>query len=303
MNQCLFHGTIADAQAWGSYHKAKAFFPLIKYIYETNHLKFGEIIPVPGVSGVYKAGNTVVKLYYPPETELVYAKFYRTEINAMEFCKSTGVLTPEIIRTGVVRDSVYRFPYIVMANLDGIEASELLPGYDKSKKIAFSIKLKEITDKIHIKTGIDIPCYHDSLKIDSYLWARMPESFREDRKRYLAENQFPELVFQHGDLWDRNIFVDKQERLILIDFAESLIAPPCYDLGPMILNGPIDPVRLEAYLGEYRNEAFYEKFTLAWLLNWFGAIFIEWRVKELGMDMAGITSVSALKDVVVKLLG
>ena len=303
MDKCLFNETIIDHVSWERCGQSYAFMPLLKYIYEINHIKFGEIISIPGVTGVFRMDDTITKLFYPPETKLEYAGFYNTELLAMQFCKNAGVLTPEMICTGIVHDRVYSFPYIVMVNIDGVEANEVTCGYSKSEKIEFSLKLKEIADKIHIPTNIDIPHYNDPMKMDNQLWNIMPESFREDRKQYLTRVKFTESVFQHGDLWDRNIIIDKQARLHLIDFSESLIAPSYYDFGPMILNNGLDPVRLEAYFGNYKNDAFYDMLTMAWLLNWFGAVFINWRTKEIGIDPASITTVNALKNVIVKMLG
>jgi hypothetical protein len=302
MDKCLFNEKITDHDSWEKCGKANAFMPLLKYIYESNHIKPDEIIPIPEVTGVFQMGDTITKLFYPPETKLEYAGFYKTELTAMQFCKNAGVLTPDIICTGIIRDNLYSFPYIMMVNIDGVEAGKVTSGYNKSEKIGFSLKLKEIAEKIHIPANIDIPHYNDASKIDSKLWNIMPEPFREDRKRYLANVRLPDPVFQHGDLWDRNIIIDKRGRLNLIDFSESLIAPSYYDLGPMILNNGRDPVRLEAYWGDYKNDDFYDKLTTAWLLNWFGAVFIDWRAKDLDIETKSMTSVEALKNLVIKML-
>lgn len=303
MDKCLFNETIVDHVSWERCGQSNAFMTLLKYIYEINHIKCGEIISIPGVTGVFRMGDTITKLFYPPETKLEYAEFYNTELKAMQFCKNAGVLTPDIICTGIVHDLIYSFPYIVMVNIDGVEANEVVCRYSKSEKIRYSFKLKEIADKIHIPTNLDIPHYDDPMKMDNRLWSIMPEPFREDRKQYLANVKFSEPVFQHGDLWDRNIIIDKQARLHLIDFSESLIAPSCYDLGSIVLNNGLDPVRLEAFFGDYKSDAFYDMLTMAWLLNWFGAVMIDWRTKEMGIDPANITSVNALKNVIIKMLG
>ena len=300
MNKNLFNESIVDSQSWWKC-KTDAFIPLLKHIYETNHIKFGDVSPIPEVAGVFQVNNTVIKLFRPPEAKIGYDdKFYRTEISAMNFCKSAGVLTPDIICHGIINDCVYRFPYILMVHIDGFEASKIVPNYSNAEKTDFALKLKEITSKIYIPTNINIPRYTDSEKIDSSLWNDMPEAFREDRKHYLAKTKFPVSVFQHGDLWDRNIFIDKQGRLVLIDFSESLIAPSYYDMGSMILNSGYDSIRIEAYFGEYKNEIFYDTFTTAWLLNWFGGPFIQWRTKDIGIDYKSITSVNILKNMVVK---
>ena len=299
MEKCLFNETITDSRSWCRRSNEGAFLPLLKYIYESNKINLGDISPIPEVSGVFRVGNTVVKLYHPPEANLGNEEFYQTELSSMNFCKNAGVLTPEIICTGIISDCVYSFPYMVMVHIDGIEANKVVPGYDKAGKVEFSLKLKEITDKIQVTADIDIPRYDHHTKMSSKLWDNMPVSFREDRKFHLAKTNFSDLVFQHGDLWDGNVFIDKRGRLILIDFAESLIAPSYYDIGPMILNGGYDAARLEAYFGDYKNDAFYDKFTMAWLLNWFGAVFIDWRANEMGIDFKSITSVDALRNMIV----
>jgi hypothetical protein len=298
----LFSGTITDHNSWESFRNTNAFMPLLKYIYETNHIKYGEVSSIPDVSGVFRVGDTITKLFYPPETKSERAGFYYTELTAMKFCKGAGVLTPDIICTGIVNDGLYSFPYIVMVRIDGVEANKVVSNYNKAEKIEYSLKLREIADKIHISANISIPHYNDPDKIDNHLWNIMPEPFRQERKHYLANIRFPEPVFQHGDLWDRNIMIDKQNRLYLIDFSESLIAPPYYDLGTMILNNGHDSIRLEAYWGDYRNDTFYEMFTTAWLLNWFGAVFIDWQTKKHGGTIEKITSINALKSIVAELL-
>lgn len=301
MKKRLFTETIADSRSWEKCGETGAFMPLLKHIYETNHIKRGDVSAIPGVSGVFQVGNTVVKLYQPPEAKLGHEGFYQTELSAMHFCKNAGVRTPEVICSGIINDCVYSFPYMVMVRIDGVEADKVVSSYDETSKIEFSIKLREIADKIHIPTDIAIPRYDDPAKMGNRLWDRMPESFKEERALHLANIKYPEPVFQHGDLWDRNIFIDKLGRLVLIDFAESLIAPSYYDIGPMILNGGYDSVRLKAYWGDYKNDDFYDRFTTAWLLNWFGAIFIDWRANEMGIDLKSITSVNALRSMVVKL--
>jgi hypothetical protein len=300
----IFNEMINRNRDWENAAKSGAFIPLIKHIYETNHIIFGEARLISENNEVFQVGNTAIKLFRPPEAKLPgYERIYETELSAMNFCKSAGVLTPDIICTGIVKDEVYSLPYTVMEYIDGSLANEIISGYDKKSKIEFSLKLKEITDKIYIPTNIDIPRYVDFDKMGSTLWSyRMPESFIEDRKQYLSKIKFPEPVFQHGDLWDGNIFVNKQGRLVLIDFAESLIAPSYYDIAPLILNdGWYDSVRLETYFGEYKNDIFYDNFTTAWLLNWFGAEYIILRARQTGIDFESITSVNVLRNMVVAL--
>lgn len=282
----------------------EALLPFLKYVYQANNIKHGEALaPQKMTGGVFRIGETVIKIFRPSKDAIEHEREYSTELAAMNFCKRAGVLTPEIICTGTVHDALCSVPYIVMRYIDGVESIHAVPGYTRAEKAEFAIKLKDVASKIHMPADIDIPRYSDSVKLDG-LWSHMPESFREDRKRYLSSITFPEPVFAHGDLGHRNIMIDKQGRLNLIDFSESLIAPHYYDWSFIYNDGDFgnDPVVMKAYFGDYRNDEFYETQMIAWLINWFGAIFIDWRSREMGVDYTSITSVNALKSLIVKLL-
>jgi hypothetical protein len=206
--------------------------PLIKYIYETNRIKLGEVSATPQSSdAVFFVGDTVIKIFQPPETDFSNPNEYNIESEAMMFCKSLGVLTPDIICTGTVYDDLYTFNYNVMNYIDGIDEGEAVSGYNNSEKIEHALKLKEISGKIHIPTDINIPRYDDLCKMDHHLWNIMPESFREDRKIYLSNVKFPEPVFSQGDFGGDNMIIDKYKNIYLIDFAESMLAPYYYDDG------------------------------------------------------------------------
>ena len=294
----LFNEIITDRRDWVKCWESKEIFePLLKYICEINHIKFAEPQKTAGRT-VFRVGDTVIKIYYPPEVKFKdSAGDYNTELEAMKFCKSLSVLTPDIICNGIIYDK-YSFPYMVTSYIDGIASPEAVQNYSKSEKIEFYLKLKEIADKIHVPTNINIPCYDDSSQIDHELWNIMPESFREDRKRYLSSVKLPEPVFVHCDLGHRNIIIDKQGCLNLIDFAESIIAPYYFEYK-YYLN---DDIIKELYFGDCTKDELYEIFTIICLIDWYGAVLIEMRTKELGIDFSSITSVSALRDLTVKKL-
>ena len=299
MKTDLFTELITDRHSWEKCIKSGlAFIHLIHYIYKKNNIKLGEISSTPETSNaVFRIGDTIIKIFYPSEIRLTDAGEYTTELKAMEFCKNAGVYTPNVICTGTVYDKLYSFPYIVMTYINGIESDKAISGYNHSEKVEYALKLKEISDKIHVPTSIDIPRYDDPNKIDHALWKNMPESFREDRMLYISNTEFPEPVFVHGDFGGRNIIIDKKNRLHLLDFAESLIAPvQFFDLP---IQGR-DPIILKTYFGEYENDEFYHRVTLSYLLNWFGAVGIEWLAKEMGIDFNSIISVNLLKKLIIK---
>jgi len=303
MKTNLFNKTLTDGHSWKTWSE-DAFMPFLKHVYETHHIKYGETFaPQKTANAVFRVGDTIIKIFCPLEINMEDEGEYHTELESMKFCKSAGVLTPEIICAGTIYDTLYSFPYIVMNFIEGVESLKAIPDYTNSEKIEFAEKLKEITNKIHVQTNIRIPHYDDLFKIDG-LWKFMSEAFREDRKQYLSRVKFPAPVFAHGDLGHRNIIIDKQGRLNLIDFSESLIAPYYYDWSFIYNDDDFgnDPIIMKTYFGDYKNDEFYETQTIAWLINWFGAVFIDWRSKEMGIDSKSITSVVALKNLIIKLI-
>ena len=125
-------------------------------------MTLGKVKQISESSEVFQVENTVIKLFRPPEVKLPgYERIYETELTAMNFCKNADVLTPDIVCTGVVKDEVYSFPYTVMVMIDGFEADKVISGFDNKSKIEYSLKLRELTDKIYIPANIDIPCYVD----------------------------------------------------------------------------------------------------------------------------------------------
>jgi len=298
MSKNLFNEIITDKQSWKKcYYSKEIFMPLLKYICETNHIKFAEPQKTAGTT-VFRVGDTIIKLFNPLEFKFkdVYAE-YNTELEAMKFCKSLGVLTPDVICDGIIYDK-YSFPYIVTGYIDGIASPEVLDNCNKSEKTEFYLKLKEIADKIHVPTNINIPRYDDSKIINHELWNIMPESFREDRKNYLSSVKIPAPVFVHGDLGHRNIIIDKRGRLNLIDFADGIIAP--YYLEYKYYLG--DEIIKELCFGDCTKDELYEIFTIVCLIDYYGAELIKIRANDLSIDFSSITSVNALRDLIIKKL-
>ena len=303
-NNNLFNGEILDDnQSWqGFVRSPEAFTPLIKHIYQINNLKLDEIFYITVASNaVFRIGDKVIKIFYPPEAGFRYMLDceiyeYKTELAVMNFAKNAGILTPEIICNGIVQDKRYSFGYIVMNFIDGISAENAIKGFDDKEKREFVLKFKEMIDKLHVKADIDIPRFDEPERLNHVFWNNMPELFREDRKRYLANANFPEAVITHGDLSGANIIIDKQGCINLLDFAESKFAPYycdkcCSD----------DPVIIETYYGGYyKSDEFYDNTTMAELLNWWAGNSIQWQAESMGIDFATITSVNALKNMIIK---
>ena len=300
MQTSLFKGIITDNRSWSMCWKSEdIYMPLLKYIYETSHMKFGEILTPPETSNaLFRVGNSIIKIFIPPETNLKDGGEYIAELEGIKFCKNLGINTPDILCHGIINDNLYSFPYIIMTYIDGIEADTAFLEYSKSEKIEYVLKLKEIMNTISIPTNINIRRYDEPYFINHVNWNSMSESFREDRKNYLANANIPEPVFNQGDFGGCNVIIDKQGRLNLIDFASSLIAPYYYEMPDWD-----EHYLMEAYYGNYKNDEFYEISLMATLIYHFSPFFsINSFAEEAGINIADISSVSMLKNIIIKSL-
>ena len=307
-NRRLFKGTLEnDHESWHGYLRSLgAFFPLIKHIFEINHLMFDESSFAKMPSGaVYHTGNKVVKIYFPPEikTRVCDTRGYTTELVAMEHARRVGILAPEIICNGSVYDEPYTFDYIVMNYIEGSLVKELIPDYSDSEKAEFAIKLKDVMNMLHIPApDLNIPRFDDFGMINNTLWNNLPESFREDRQRHISNTVYPELVVCQGDMGGQNIIIDSKGRLNIIDFAESIHAPCYYDERTLLEDYWQDRILMEALYGDYKNDKFYDMITMSMLLGWFNGVIIGWLAEKIGYDFNRITSVKALKVMLIELL-
>jgi len=299
-NKKLFNEIITDRGSFDRYRNStETFMPLIKYIYEINNIKLGEVFATPQSSdAVFRIGDTVIKIFQPPEANMGSGdREYITEVKVMEHARNAGILVPDMIGNGTVYDEPYTFNYTVMNYIKGISANEALLNYNNAEKVDFAFKLKEIMTKFNVPNpDLPIPRFDEPGRINNIFWSRLPESFKEDRMRYIKNTVFPELVICKGDTGGQNIIIDGKGRLFLIDFAESNHAPYYYDL-PLLYS---EPVLMEAYYGDYKNEDFYDMVTISELISWWCGI--GGLAEETGTDIASITSVDALKNMIVKKL-
>ena len=305
-NNTLFKGEILDDnQSWQSFVRStEAFTPLIKHIYQINNLKLDEISYITlASSAVFRIGDKVIKIFYPPEAgfryQLDYEIYeYETEVAVMNHAKNVGVLAPRIIYNGIVKDGRYSFGYIITNYIDGIMAREAIYGFNDDEKKRFAFKMREILSRFNVvNTNIKIARFDEPARFLRQDWNNYPESFKTDRNKYIKNLRFPELVVVQTDLNGRNIIIDKQGDINLLDFAESMVAPYYYDWTSILFLFNYDKIMIKEYFGDY-NDEFYETMTQSLLLR--TGVMESFIAKDLGVDVKNITDVTAFKNTIIK---
>lgn len=230
MTKYLFNEEISDWKSWGKvYQSIPAFEKLAKEIMKREGLPFSYLERLtPGTNAVFKIGEHVIKIFAPKETGMDQTSDEATERFAIKFAGSLGVNVPKIVACGMIKDR-YTFSYTVMKYINGYEIGKALNGSDGEKLFTLGKKLRVITDKMNIScqnfNGIDVINDPDR----SRRWETFPLSFQKERQEYIKKHDYGKPVFTHGDLCADNVFLTNQNVLFIIDFADAVAAPDCYE--------------------------------------------------------------------------
>ena len=226
----LFTRNISNWDDWGKvYQDIAAWRPLIRHIYAREHLPFTEITYLtPGSNAVFHVGDTVVKIFAPRESGIDSTTDVETEAFAMRRATVLGLSVPKCIVCDTLEDK-YRFSYMIMEYVPGKEFTEIAGGLSREEKIALGRNLRRVLDKMNTPcesfNGIDV--VHDKGRYKR--WEKYATAFQSERISYIRSRSYGEEVFVHGDLCGDNILFGENGEMVIIDFADAVLAPVIYE--------------------------------------------------------------------------
>ena len=254
MAKNYFDGEICGQDSWRKiYQVIEAWEPLINFILEKESLPCSKIENLsPGTNAVYQSGEYVVKIFAPKESGFGDITEYESELFALSFAQAHGVSVPKLIASGIINDK-YCFPYMIMDYIEGSEFGEHSKNFTDDDKFAFAKRMREITDKMNIPcmsfNSIDVKQRHKRWDEDGF-----SEGFKTERLEYIKSHDFGEMIFIHGDLCEDNVLIDNKNNVYIIDFADAVKAPRCYEhahLASQLFD--FDKAYLRGYFGEYKT--------------------------------------------------
>lgn len=276
----LFTKTIENWSDWGKvFQSIPDFAPLVDEILRREKLQTAPLENLtPGTNAVFKAGEHVVKIFSPKESGLDGAADMESELFATDFANKHGVNSPKIIADGEIYDK-YDFKYIVMSFERGVSFGDAVGSMSDAEKLALGRELRRITDRMNL------PCerFNRSDPFDrsfgSGRWEKFSERFKSERFERISTINCDETVFVHGDLNPDNILVDVDRSLTILDFADALVAPICYEhalVAPVLFR--FDSALIRGFFGEYDPKLLANLILDGLLLHDFGGDVIAQRI-------------------------
>ena len=294
----LFHKEIAGWDSWGKiFCDLEAFAPLAEAIFEKEKLSSASpLMPLtPGTNAVFRAKDYVIKIFAPAESG-IETDDYRVELQAHRSAERNGVRVPSIAAHGEIQDR-YLFRYMIMEYIDGREAMELLPTFSKARKIDFAQQICSLLEKLHKPNGTVLP------KIDVIGRAvnnprllKLPPGLAADMRARALSVHMDGAVLVHGDITKENVLICPDGSIVLIDFADSVFAPPLYELMPIAFDlFGLDRDLTRAFAGDQPVEQWLDSLMDSVAIHDFGASSIVGYAKRNQIPIGSIPCLDALK--------
>jgi serine/threonine protein kinase len=258
-----------------------------------------------GINAVFKVGDKVIKIFAPVESEFYFVDYYGIESEALNHANNVQAASPKLLFNGIINDK-YIFKYIIMEFIDGQEAERKIVSFTEHEKRIFATKVRSITYKLNVNMQsaiLPVLSLEACLLCDRWDRKDFPESFYDDRISAIKEMSLNGLVYVHGDLNGKNIIIDDNSVIYVIDYAASAIAPYyCEWYAIVFLLFKCDPTMMTAYFGDYHNEEFYDQLTKCILISEFGVVEIKEICEAMAVDTCTLIDVSKLKELIIRCL-
>lgn len=293
-----FSAEIKSRQDWSRiFQSIDLFTPLAQEIFRRNALPLAPLSNLtPGTNSVFRSGDQVIKIFAPVESDFNGPADYLAERSAMEYAHDQKLPVPAILCAGEIRDR-YDFCYLVMDYIDGKNAEDFLPSLSVAQKSGF---IKEIKNQIQaFSQGVcPLPSLDLAKAVHSLRLEGLPSRLIQELGVRALDAVRAPFVPVHGDLTGENVLFSRQDGWVIIDWADSRMAPASYELPPLLFElFGADPLLVSAYFGQIPEDQALEQLLDGLSIHPFcGNILKDW-MKRTGIPYAQIDSIKMLTGV------
>jgi len=168
----------------------------------------------------------VAKIFAPVESGLNPAHDFVVEREALRFAAEAGVPVSTPTAFGCIEDA-YVFRYIRMEWVDGREAGDVLPGFGAAELEGFVQAFKGLLRKLNRQPSRRLFDPIDAVEraVHNPRLSALPDTLAGDMRARARAAKASASVFVHGDLTRENVLIRPDGGIVVIDFADSNIAP------------------------------------------------------------------------------
>lgn len=297
-----FKEELTGFDSWARvYCSREAFGDLANYIFKKEGLLVQEGIQnlTPGSNAVFKADNYVIKIFAPIESSFDTEADYHTELAVLSFAKAREIAIPKIIASGSVIDK-YLFRYIIMEFIDGQDACDVLPDYNRDQKKDTVNQIKTILKNLN--QPVDDLIKKKDLVVNTVRNERLSglsEPFIAELITHASNLDLSEMVLVHGDITGENARINSDGELMLIDFADCMIAPSYYELSPIIFElFRCDREFVHEFVGDKDKDIFLDELIDGLSIHMFCGNIIKDFLKRSEISCDSITSILGFKELI-----
>lgn len=250
----------------------------------------------PGTNAVFRVNDYVMKIYVPEETRNWVDDDYVKELESIQYASVKGISTPNIIATGCL-EKTQKWNYIIFDYIDGDELGHLLNELDEDEIDSIIPRLRNFLIAYNEEREKNPDVIFRGLK--SGRWNGYEKRLIDSIYEYLDQLEF-EYYMVHGDLTKENILYDGE--VYVIDFADSVIAPKCYEYPALAFD-------LLDYNLTYTQNLFQESFPElidnllnGLLIHDFGGDIFSLILKRLHIAKSEILTVLDIKNAIIDIM-
>lgn len=296
----LFTKRIDGWSDWAKvYQDREAFLPLARAIYRSEGLPVPAALGAltPGTNAVFRAGDTVLKVFAPPSSGLDTTYDFQVEMAMLAHAERTHIPTTSLRSAGQI-DDAYPFRYLVLAYVDAADAGDALPALAPETGRAFARRMRQLTEALHRPVAGLLPEVDlRQQAITNERLGRLPGPLRDDLIQRAQGLLWQDTVLVHGDLTGENVLVTAAGEPIIIDWADAHVAPAFYELPPVLTDlFRLDADLIRAYAGTDDLRPLIAPLLDGIALHDFGADILIETAKRLGLPLSLLPTLDALGE-------
>lgn len=250
----------------------------------------------PGTNAVFRVNDFIVKVFVPVETKIWEEDDYINELESIQHALNEGASTPNIVANGsIILNQEWR--YIVFDYIDSDELGYIIHDLPKEEQDDCLDQISLFLHNYNIRMTDNSQILRRGLI--SGRWKEYDKRLINDIESYIS-NMSLDFYKVHGDLTKENVLYDGD--VYIIDFADSCIAPKCYEYPPIAFDLFDYNLELTQDLFKEPYNELIDNLLNGLLIHDFGGDILSNILIRLHLDKTELLSVNDIRDAIIDIM-